>query len=127
MDDSDLFHMALGIPLGKEFMRIVQSASNDWVGPVHATGGLLKPQQRFWYMIGWIWKKGKACLKTSCKLPQTPLYIPQPDGTRVPIQIKTVNDPEKKLGVNTCSMSNFPHHVGQLLLTESEYAEKLSA
>jgi hypothetical protein len=43
MDDLDLFHMALGTPLDEEFLQIVQSATNDWVGLVHATGRLLKP------------------------------------------------------------------------------------
>ncbi len=52
MDDSDLFHMALGTPSNEEFLRIVQSAINDWAGLVHATGGLLKPQKCFWYMLG---------------------------------------------------------------------------
>jgi hypothetical protein len=74
-----------------------------------------------------IWKKGKAPLKTLSKLPQTPLNIPQPDRTGVPIQIKTVNDPEKKLGVYTCPTGDFFYHGGQLLITGSEYAERLSA
>jgi hypothetical protein len=81
MVDSDLFHMALGRPLDEEFLQIVQSVTNDWAGLVHATGGLLKPQRCFWYMLGWIWKKGKAGLKTLYKLPQAPLCIPQLEGT----------------------------------------------
>jgi hypothetical protein len=78
-------------------------------------------------MLGWIWKKGKARLKTLCELPQNPLYIPQPDGTRVPIHIKAISDPEKKLGVYTCPMGNFSYHVAQLLTTGSEYAERLGS
>jgi hypothetical protein len=76
VDDSDLFHMALGMPLDEEFLQIVQSATNDWTGLVHATGGLLKPQKCFLYMLSWIWKKVKARLKTLYELPQSPLYIP---------------------------------------------------
>jgi hypothetical protein len=67
VDNSELFHMAIRTPSDEEFLQLVQSAANDWVGLVHATGGLLKPQKRFWYMLGWIWKKEKARLKTlSC-------------------------------------------------------------
>jgi hypothetical protein len=55
---------------------IVQSATNDWVCLVHTTGGLLKPQKCFWYMLSWIWKKGKARLKTFYELPESPLYVP---------------------------------------------------
>jgi hypothetical protein len=85
MDDSDLFHMAIRMPLDEEFLQIIQSATNEWVGLSHAAGGLLKPQNCFWYMLRWIWKKGKARLKTLFELPQYPLYIPQLDKARVPL------------------------------------------
>ncbi len=127
MDDSDLFYMALKTPSDEDFLQTVQSATNDWVGLVHATGGLLKPQKCFWYMLGWIWKKGKAHLKTLYELPRSPLYIPQLDKTQVLMQLKTVSDPEKKLGVYTCPMGNFSYHVAQLLSMGSEYVERLGA
>jgi hypothetical protein len=91
------------------------------------TEGPLKPQKCFWYMLVWICKKGKARLKTMHELPQNPLYIPQPDGTRVPIHLKSISDPEKKLSVYTCPTGNFSYHVAQLLTTGSEYAERLSS
>jgi hypothetical protein len=77
VDDSDFFHMAIRTPSDEEFLQLVQDATNDWAGLVHATGGSLKPQKCFWYMLGWVWKKGKAHLKTLNELPQDPLYIPQ--------------------------------------------------
>ena len=46
--------MAIETPLDEEFLQLVQDATNDWAGLVHATGGLLKPQKRFWYMLGWV-------------------------------------------------------------------------
>jgi hypothetical protein len=76
-------------------------------------------------MIGWVWKKGKACLKTLYELPQDPLYIPQQDGTRVPICLKAISDPEKILGVYTCLTGNFSYHVAHILTTVSKYAERL--
>jgi hypothetical protein len=127
VDDSNLFHMAIGMPLDKEFLQLVQSATNDWAGLVHATWGSLKPQKCFWYMLGWIWKKGEARLKALYELPQNPLYIPWPDGTRVPIQQKAISDPEKKLGVYTCLTGNFFYHVAQLLTMGLEYAERLGS
>jgi hypothetical protein len=52
-----------------------------------------------WYMLGRVWKKGKARLKTLYELPQDSLYIPQQDGTRVLIHLKAISDLERKLGV----------------------------
>jgi hypothetical protein len=95
VDDSDLFHMTQGTPTDDEYLALVQRATDDWAGLVHATGGSLKPQKCFWYMLGWLWKKGRARLKTLAELPQIPLQIPQPDGTRVPIVLKKVDCPEK--------------------------------
>ena len=81
---------------------MVQSATDNLAGLVHATGGLLNPQKHFWYMLGWMWKTRKAQLKSLLELPQTALFIFQSDGRRVLISIKRVSDPEKNLGVCAC-------------------------
>ncbi len=122
VDDSDLFHMAIGMSSDEGFLQLVQYATNDWAGLVHATGGSLKPQKCFWYMLGWLWKKGKARLKTLYELPQDPFHIPQQDVIRVPIHLKAISDPEKKLGVYTCLTGKFSYHVAHILTTGSEYA-----
>jgi hypothetical protein len=76
-------------------------------------------------MLSWVWKKGKARLKTLYELPQDLLYIPQQDGTRVWIRLKAISDLKKKLGVHTCPTGNFSYHVAHILTTGSEYAERL--
>jgi hypothetical protein len=125
VDDSDLFHMAIGMPSDKDFLQLVQNATNDWAGLVHVTGGSLKPKTCFWYMLGWVWKKGQTRLKTLYELPQDPLYIPQQDSTRVPICLKAISDPEKKLRVCICLTGNFSYHVAHILTTGSDYTERL--
>jgi hypothetical protein len=127
VDDSDLFHMAIRMPLDEDFLQLAQNVTNNWAGLVHLTGGLLKPLKCFWYMLGWVWKKGKACLKTLYELPQDPLYIPQQDDTRVPIHLKAISDPEKKLGVYTCPTGNLSYHVAHILTTGSQYTERLGS
>ena len=126
IDNSDLLHMAKGYSTDDEFLASNQSATNDWAGLVHATGGSLKPQKCFWYMLGWRWVNGVPRLKKLCRLPQTPLTIPQPDGTRVAISLKDVSDPEKKLGVFTCPNGDFSHHVDHCCTVGFEYAAKLA-
>jgi hypothetical protein len=96
---------------------------------VHATGGLLKPQKCFWYMLGWIWKKGKKAhvLRLCMSCHNLHCSIPQSDGTQVPMQLKTISDLEKKLGVYTCPKGDFSYHVAQLLTTRLEHVERLGA
>jgi hypothetical protein len=53
------------------------------------------------------------------------IYLGQTEH-ECPIQLKTVSDPERKVGVYTCPMGNFSYHVAQLLTTGLEYAEKLA-
>jgi hypothetical protein len=90
--------MAIETPLDEVFLQLVQSATNNWAGLVHTTGGSLKPQKCFWNMSGWVWKKGKARLKTLYELPQNPLYIPQLDCTRVPKHLKALVTQKRNLG-----------------------------
>jgi hypothetical protein len=78
-------------------------------------------------MPGWVWKKGKACLKTLYELPQDPLYIPQQEGTRALICLKAISDPEKKLRVYTCPTGAFSYHVAHILTMGSEYAKRLGS
>jgi hypothetical protein len=52
VDDSNLLHLAQGTPSDSEFLTSVQAATVDWVGLVHPSGGLLKPEKSFWYMLG---------------------------------------------------------------------------
>ncbi len=108
----DAFMLAKEFPTNAEFLELVQSATNDWAGLVHASSRSLKPQKCFWYMLGWQWVNGVPRLRKLCELPITPFTIPQPD-TQVAIRLKDVNDPEKKLGVYTCPSGNFTFHVGQ--------------
>jgi hypothetical protein len=127
VDYSDQLHMAKGYPTNAKFLALVQSATDDWAGLVHASGSSLKPQKCFWYMLGWRWVNGVPRLRKLCELPQTPLTIPQPDGTHVAIRLKDVNDPEKKLGVYTCPRGDFAFHVAQCCTVGLECAAKLSA
>jgi hypothetical protein len=99
VDDSDLFHMAIGTPSDEEFLQVVQNATNNWAGLAHATGGCLNHRNAPGTCLVGYRRRGKARLKTLYELPQDSLYIPQQDGTRVLIRLIAISDPEEKLGV----------------------------
>ena len=79
----------------------------------------------FWYMLGWKWIKGVACLKDPSELPQQPLRIPQLDGSMAMISLHSVDKPEKKLGVYVCPNGDFTFHVDQVRQKGLEYASRL--
>jgi hypothetical protein len=99
VDGSDLLHVADELATDDEFLTKVQTVTNDWAGVVNATGGSLKPQKCFWYMLSPVWRNGICYLKTVSQLPTTSITIPQPDGTRMAIQLRDPATAEKKLGV----------------------------
>jgi hypothetical protein len=37
----------------------MQSAMDTWEGGIRATGGALKPEKSFWYLIRFCWKNGQ--------------------------------------------------------------------
>ena len=106
---------------------MVQNATDDWVGLVHASGGSLKPAKCLWYMLGWKWIQGEARLKTLAELPPEPLRILQPGGRMAPITLNPVDKPEKKLGVHVCPTGDFTFHVNQIRQTGLEYASRLQS
>ncbi len=63
VDDSDLLHMAKGYPTNAEFLALVQSATDDWAGLVHASGGSLKSQKMLLVHVGMAVGKWRATTK----------------------------------------------------------------
>lgn len=78
-------------------------------------------------MLAWRWQKGKPKLKSLSKLPSTPLHIPQPDGTAVPIELKAVTHSEKKLGVWTNPVGDFTKHLEEAKKKGANWAEMMRA
>ena len=63
IDDSDLLHMVKGYPTNAEFLALVQSATDDWAGLVHASGGSLKSQKMLLVHVGMAVGKWRATTK----------------------------------------------------------------
>ena len=127
VDDSDLLHLASLTESDDEFFERIQEATFDWGGLVQATGGLLKPSKCFWYMLSWKWKKGEPILQKIPTLQSVPLRIPQPDGSIIPIPLRPVDHPEKKLGVWTTANGDFGHHLSTLREKGVAWAAKMQS
>lgn len=100
VDDTDLLHWADFYGMSDEdFVEKIQKGLHDWGMLVQASGGSLKQSKSFWYLLSWKFTNGKPILKPQSALPSSPLLIPQPDGSTLPIPRKENDHTEKTLGV----------------------------
>ena len=96
VDDTDLVIMGTKQETPVEVQARLQAAITRWNGLLHVTGGALRPEKCYWYLISFIWHNGICKLNTATPPPVT---LPQPDGTDVPIAYKSVSTPTEAVGV----------------------------
>ena len=88
VDDTDLLlRIRRFSDTEKDFARQIQQALWDWGMIVMATGGYLKQKKCYVSLSFFHFKNGKACLKKKGQLNTTPVVVPQPKGTNLPIPI----------------------------------------
>ena len=98
-----MLHMALsGLVSLVQFLVFVQHALYFWARLLQVTGGDLKQVKSFWYLVAFKFVRGVPSQRRLTDLPKFKLYIPQHDGTDVPIQLVDVRVAMKTLGVYTC-------------------------
>ena len=60
VDDTDIVHTAQDVyTTGEDIMRQMQTVIDHWEGGLRATGGAIVPKKSYWYLIDWIWERGK--------------------------------------------------------------------
>ena len=70
VDDTDVVHMAQDVhTLGEEILKQTQTVINHWEGGLRATGGAIIPKKSYWYLIDWIWNRGKWRYATKEDIP----------------------------------------------------------
>ena len=103
MDDNDLIHMSNNesdsIP---QVHNALQKSITSWGELLIATGGSLKPEKCFFYLIGF-GPDGKGSWQyTDFSVTQNlHMEVPLPDGSTAPIQQLTVHTPSTTLGGST--------------------------
>lgn len=126
VDDTDLLLVARSRDMHlNDFFQQTQSAVMDWGFIVQATGGYLKSAKCFWYMMAWHWHKGVPTLRSLRQLPKYQLMIPQQDGSRAPVKLRDVNDPQETLGVYSCPAGDFSFHIECKMEKGKKWVERL--
>ena len=99
MDDSDMYCWAESMPSAEDLYETIQTETKMWGDLLLATGGCLKPEKCFWYMLDY------ECCEGECKpreIVDWELMIPIDDGSLKPIYSLSPHESRKVLGVKDC-------------------------
>ena len=126
VDDTDLYIMDECIKSGYDLWDETQEATTAWGKLLIATGGALKPEKCFYYLIDYEWQDdGTWEYTTMVDLP--PITVPLPDGTAAPIEQLSAEVAKKTLGIWTnpagCSITQ----LGALYKSLKTWTNRLSA
>ena len=114
VDDTDLVVYLPELKDSASVFREMQESVSEWGHLLCSTGGALKPEKCYWYMIDYecnefgIWNYA-ACVNQE-------LLIPLPDGTMVPIQQLGVYESREMLGVWSCPAGDDTKHIEEKVL-----------
>jgi hypothetical protein len=116
VDDTDLLHMNNAGVDTISFIDHVQSALTTWSRLLQATGGNLKPEKCYYYIMSYRYDGAVARLCTGRELRQyRTLTIPQHGGAVMDIALKDLKEATQTLGMFTSPMSDGYAHLAKML------------
>ncbi len=126
VDDTDVVHTAQDVnTTGEEIMRQMQTVIDHWEGGLRATGGAIVPKKSYWYLIDWIWERGKWRYATQEDIPGN-LTIRDTCGTqRVILKRYDPDIAKETLGVFLAMNGNNKEEIIKLRNKTEEFAEQL--
>ena len=142
VDDTDLLHWARSPSTrGDELIQQVQGSTNDWGLLGQATGGALKPEKCFLYLLDYAFPNGRARLKSLKQLPEAEfkaevkgkglqpahITVPQPDGSNAPIHTVDVFEPTKMLGIFFAPAGDSTEHVEEMCQKGHDWVDRVTA
>jgi hypothetical protein len=105
VDDTDLIVANQGKwENATEVLQALQAAMEEWEGGLRATGGALEPSKTFYYLVDFLWDKGKWSYNTTPA--STELQIRNLDGQMQPVEQVPVSEARRTLGVKLAPDGN---------------------
>ena len=99
VDDTNLDVIGPAWRDSRAIYQEVQESTHMWGDLLCCTGGALKPEKCFWYLVDYECKEGEW---QYTDMVDWELNVPLPDGTEAPIKQRSVYDCEETLGVWSC-------------------------
>lgn len=110
VDDTDLIVMRPDLRSGREVYEELQSATWNWGINLNATGGGLKGQKCYWWLVDYTFANGQWKYAATA---EWEMVIPLPDGTSCSIEQIPCDKARKMLGVWSCPSGNDSTHLAE--------------
>ena len=142
VDDTDLLHWAPSPTTSSgELVQQVQEATNDWGLLGQATGGALKPEKCFLYLLNYSFNGGRAKLNTLKNFPEPEfavevkekglqpahITVPQPDGSNAPIPTVDVTESTEMLGIFFAPTGDSTVHIERMCQKGHDWVDRVKA
>ncbi len=126
VDDTDVVHTAQDVnTTGQDILIQMQQVIDHWEGGLRATGGAIVPKKSYWYLIDWIWEKGKWKYASIDDIPGD-LTIRDTCGTkRVTLQRYNPEIAKETLGVFLAMDGNNREEILKLRAKTQEFADQI--
>jgi len=99
VDDTDLYIMDRCIRSEYDLWQETQGATTSWGKLLLATGGALKPEKCFYYMVDYEWQDDGSWEYSKLVDTLPPITVPLSDGTEAMIDHLPVEEARKTLGI----------------------------
>eukprot|EP00956_Cyclotella_meneghiniana_P010074 scaffold13929_cov79-Cyclotella_meneghiniana.AAC.4 len=108
VDDTDIIHLNMErVEVMSETHHALQFSLDSWSQLLIATGGSLKPEKCFYYLIGFVWDRQGKWQHVSVEGDEDyGLTVILPDQSRAAIEHLSVNEARITLGMSSCPSGN---------------------
>jgi hypothetical protein len=123
VDETDLYTWKDGLlDPGKLWLQ-TQLELTQWSTLLNATGGALKPEKCFWYMLDYRCENGECSYAEMT--PQT-LFATNPDGTKSQITQEEVTVSKKTLGIHDAPAGGNEEHIKYIQQKASTWTDRMT-
>ena len=126
VDDTDVVHTAQDVNTkGEAILTQMQEVIDHWEGGLRATGGAIVPKKSYWYLIDWIWEKGKWRYASIDDIPGDLTIRDTCGSKRVILQRYNLEIAKETLGVFLAMDGNNREEIVKLRAKTQEFADQI--
>jgi len=123
VDDTDLYMWKDGLLDTGELWLQTQLELTKWSTLLNATGGALKPEKCFWYMLDYTCEDGEWSYE---EMTPRELFVTNPDGTKSQINQEEVTVSKKTLGIHISTAGGNEEHLKYIQQKASTWTDRMT-